>query len=305
MTLPVDLAPSDVPQIPLDPNDHTSYDLSKLVQTSILEAIDPEVLSHALAQPPFIPASGVLNIRDLGLTPAHNIRPNFLYRAGVLSHATRDGKAKLADPAQYNVKTIVDLRSAEERSNAPEVEIDGVENVWFPSTEEDESGHVRTKAMDYVNGKTGADGFVELYAAVLGTHWKSYKRVLELVRDRPDDGILFHCTAGKDRTGTLAAVLLSLVDTPSEAIASDYALTRVGIEPAREPLMKMIEDMAPKYGSVDAEELSLIGTSKYEVMIKFLDVLQERFGGARGYCKEKLGFSDEDMDKITNNLTRK
>jgi len=87
----------------------------------------------------------------------------------------------------------------------------------------------------YSSGKDEA--ITELYTQILDHGGLAFGTILRHVRDRPNEGCLFHCTAGKDRTGVIAAVLLKLIGATDTAIATDYALTRVGREPARKMVM--------------------------------------------------------------------
>lgn len=76
---------------------------------------------------------------------------------------------------------------------------------------------------------------------MLKTYKLSFKAVLSHVRDNPKQPFLFHCSAGKDRTGVLAAIILHLAGFGSEDIALDYARTRIGVEPAREAMMIIVQ----------------------------------------------------------------
>jgi protein tyrosine/serine phosphatase len=96
---------------------------------------------------------------------------------------------------------------------------------------------------------------MELYSQILDHAGPSYGSILRHIRDRPEDGCLFHCTAGKDRTGLIAAIILKvclssgisisiklnerhqLAGVDDANIAKDYALTRIGREPARAKIM--------------------------------------------------------------------
>ena len=96
--------------------------------------------------------------------------------------------------------------------------------------------------------------FMELYSQILDHGSSSFSAILRHVRDNPTQACLFHCTAGKDRTGIIAAILLKVSDdhlddfgsnivflqlagVQDDEIAYDYALSRVGREPAREMIM--------------------------------------------------------------------
>jgi len=83
----------------------------------------------------------------------------------------------------------------------------------------------------YASGKTEA--FMQLYAEILEAGGPAFAAILRHVRDSPNDAFIFHCTAGKDRTGIAAALLLLLAGIPSDTISTDYALTRIGRAPMR------------------------------------------------------------------------
>lgn len=89
-----------------------------------------------------------------------------------------------------------------------------------------------------------------MYSSLLDTHQPSLKAVLHHILEQPNKPFLFHCTAGKDRTGVVAAIILSLAGAPIEEIQRDYALSRVGIEPVREFLMTKVA----AFGKVDLSD---------------------------------------------------
>jgi hypothetical protein len=130
---------------------------------------------------------------------------------------------------------------------------EGVETIWIPSTSDSAGAGVPTgdeKAMkkakrvlmnikpaDFVE-KNGEVAFVKMYGNVLESHKEAFKAVFERLKDvQAEGGILFHCTAGKDRTGVLAALILGIVGASEDEIAEDYALTRIGVEPFRNHLV--------------------------------------------------------------------
>src|SRR5207245_1879248 len=63
------------------------------------------------------------------------------------------------------------------------------------------------------------------YTLMLGRFQQNVAAVLMAIARAPDGGVLFHCHAGKDRTGLVAALLLALAGTPDEIIAQDYHLS--------------------------------------------------------------------------------
>ena len=114
----------------------------------------------------------------------------------------------------------------------------------------------------------------------------------------------WHAVAGKDRTGVLAALILLLVETPQEAIVHDYLLTRVGVEPFRDAMLGPFL-RASGAASLENPGLRNICSVRAGAMPAFIAALDERFGGARAYLTGELGFSQEDLDTITDHLKAK
>jgi protein tyrosine/serine phosphatase len=77
-----------------------------------------------------------------------------------------------------------------------------------------------------------------MYRGLLKLYAPQYKVILEHLRDRPGEGILWHCTAGKDRAGLFAMLILSLAGADKEVVGFDYSLSRIGVEEGRPVLMK-------------------------------------------------------------------
>lgn len=98
----------------------------------------------------------------------------------------------------------------------------------------------------------------------------------------------------------LAAVLLALADAPKDVIAYDFALTRVGVEPAREMLLQMLK-MWNKEWTAETPGMAEFSSVKADFMLGTLEMMEEKYGGAEGYARG-LGFGDEDIAKIRNAL---
>ncbi|PPQ70449.1 hypothetical protein CVT26_013943 [Gymnopilus dilepis] len=251
-----------------------------------LDPLDPAYVQEVLSKPPFVSISGVINVRDLGNYPSttekHHITKPSLQRLGVTK--------------------VFDLRSDTEirKYNTPLPQIDGVEIIHIPVFQTaDYSPEMMAKRYQlYASGKTEA--FMELYSQILDHGGHAFGTVLRHIRDKPTEGCLFHCTAGKDRTGILAAIILKLAGVSDDDIAHDYALTRVGREPAREMIMARLSK-EPLFASNNEAALNMF-TCRHETMMAFLNHLEEKYGGAVEYLKHYVGFSEEEISRIKNNL---
>ncbi|KAF7355628.1 hypothetical protein MSAN_01480100 [Mycena sanguinolenta] len=277
-----------------------------------LEPLDPQFVQDQLSRLPFVTVAGVINIRDLGGLPSHLYpdlvtKPGYLYRSAELSGITEEGKRlhKFVElsphhalgKAQLNelgITQVFDLRSDTEiaKYNSPVPHIDGVQISHVPVFKiEDYSPEMMAKRYQlYASGKTEA--FMELYSQILDHGGPAFGTILRHVRDRPNEPCVFHCTAGKDRTG--------LAGVDNIAIAKDYALTRIGREPARAMIIERL-NKEPLFASNSEAALNMF-TCRDTTMLAFLDLLDEKYAGAEEYVRCFAGLSAEDIVTIRRNL---
>jgi len=165
----------------------------------------------------------LLNARDLGGYPtvdgAHT-RWRSLVRADDLSQLTAEGVRALAD---YGIETVLDLRWPEEAALHPSPVPSGLPQVRYQRISllthtEDEW---RLRSRDVVK---------ELWKCEVLEHVRvELHHVLSAIAAAPAGPLLFHCVAGKDRTGLIAALLLALADAEPQAIARDYAMSSANL----------------------------------------------------------------------------
>jgi len=269
-----------------------------------LEPLDPQFVQDQLSRHPFVAIAGVINVRDLGGLASHlypNLvtKPGYLYRSAELSGISDEGKIQFKE---LGISQVFDLRSDTEiaKYNTPGPAIEGVTISHVPVfRKEDYSPEMMAKRYQlYASGKTEA--FMELYSQILDHGGPSFGTILRHIRDRPTEPCLFHCTAGKDRTGVIAAILLKLAGVDHEVIAKDYALTRIGREPARAMIIERL-NKEPLFASNNEAALNMFSCRDI-TMSAFLDLLDEKYSGVEEYVKRFTGLSDEDIVTIRRNL---
>ena len=100
-------------------------------------------------------------------------------------------------------------------------------------------------------------------------------------------------------------MILRLSGSSYEAIANDYVLTRIGLEPARETLVGAIKMNLSDIQETSPEQMGLLElcSTKVTALAGVLENIETSYEeGVRGYVKKELGFSDEDVQKICSNL---
>lgn len=224
----------------------------------------------------WIELAGADNTRDLGgLAVAGGGRTRFgrLLRAGTLQDLTADDVRYLT--SELGVRTVVDLRLAEEAAREGSA-LSGNPAVRYFSLPLSSTGNVRSDIV--------ADGaemdIVGHYAALLEGSAANIVTAARLFADDMRTPAIFHCAAGKDRTGVLAAVVLDAVGVSREEIIADYALTGQRMKRISARLLRLAT-----YRDMQALSRGVKGaaTADEESMAAFLDELHGRYGSGAGY----------------------
>jgi protein-tyrosine phosphatase len=180
---------------------------------------------------------GLVNVRDLGGYPTCDgelTRTHSLVRADDLWQLTPQGFDALAS---YGIGTVIDLRWPEEAARNPNPVPQRLPQLRFLHvsllTHTEDEWRLRSR-----------DVAKELWkCTVLERVRQELRQVLAAIADAAPAGLLFHCVAGKDRTGLIAALLLALADVEPQAIASDYAQSGPNL---RETYLKRYADADPE-----------------------------------------------------------
>jgi protein tyrosine/serine phosphatase len=177
-----------------------------------------------------IPLEGAVNFRDLGgylTADGRRIRWRTLFRADGLSRLTPADRTVIR---QLGVATVIDLRTTYE-----------LERGRFP-VEEISVGFHHVPLLDTVPSPETFDmtpGMLATqYASIARDAAPQIARVLTIVAERHAHPVIVHCTAGKDRTGVLVAVLLSLLGVDDETVIHDYVLSAEAMEALRAKLVE-------------------------------------------------------------------
>jgi protein-tyrosine phosphatase len=247
---------------------------------------------------PVLARDGVFNVRDLGglvTSDGRTVRPRLVLRADSLQRCRATSAAGLA---AYGIRTVIDLRDVGERERAG-VFGDKLEGpVHLPDGTPVDVGVLHHPVLD----PTYEWEHPDLPRAELLAH--RYQEILESFHERfcgalveiadAEDGVAFHCTIGKDRTGLLAMLLLGLLGAPDEAIVEDYARSARAV-----PVQaNWLWSLGLPRGAVDDEDLAVgLWSARSVTMRRTLDWLRDTHGGPSGYLRE-VGLGADVVDAL-------
>ena len=249
----------------------------------------------------------LLNTRDLGgMTGAdgRKIRPGKLYRSGHLAFASENDLKKLSGLIELSV----DFRTAQECEEKPEPAMEGVVCCYNPIFEEQRAGVTRDE-----------DSFAEvlrtmMYEAEIARRHMSasyegfitnpycagqYERFVRMLLENHEKGVLWHCTAGKDRAGFGSVIVQELLGVSREDIREDYLLTNACLEPDTRRLKKMIIEQNP---NADPDIAGKAISYVFEAHIPYLDAayaaVERQFGSFDNYLAKALHITPDERSRL-------
>jgi protein-tyrosine phosphatase len=260
----------------------------------------------------WIELDGLVNLRDVGGMPTTDgdpIRPGQLLRSDNLQSLTSSDIDALRG---LNLTDVVDLRSDYEAENEgpgplvghPEVTIHQLSlfREWREGVGEDKPDErpevLPEKALPWVDLEPSVEldnRIASIYLTYLADRPDSVLEALRVI-SRAEGAALVHCAAGKDRTGTVVALALSLVGADREAVIADYAASSERVQQILDRLL------ATETYADNLRDRPLDSHMTHaETMRVLLDHLDAEYGGVRGLA-EKLGWTEEDQERLVAKL---
>jgi protein-tyrosine phosphatase len=222
-----------------------------------------------------IALEGAVNFRDLGGYAAGGdmrTRWRTLFRADGLGELT---EADLSVLRGLGIRTVIDLRSGSELERGRfDVDAHPVAFHHFPFIDE------LPDAQDF-DRRPGLLG--SQYLEIVADAGDQILAALEVLASPDALPAVFHCTAGKDRTGVLSAVVLSLLGVDEPTVVTDYALSGAAMQRLREKLIRKYPE-----GRETLENIDEVFSADPAQMELLLDHVRERYGSVGAYV-EGLG----------------
>lgn len=256
-----------------------------------------------------LPLEGGRNFRDLGGYPTEDgrqVKWGHVFRSGMMADLTAADYDYLST---LGVQTVCDFRANEERADEPTMwkagNIDYV--TWDYSTV---TGSEELMALFQDPNLTPAkvkNVMAEMYPGILEEHKHHYKVMFE----RMSEGqipLAFNCSAGKDRAGTAAALILSALGVPREDIVHDYSLSEVYVDyEAAFGAQNMTEDELENspYGflaKLPSEIRAPLLRSDPDYIRVTFDYMDEKYGGVDAFIRTELGVDDMELAAIRSKL---
>jgi protein tyrosine/serine phosphatase len=227
---------------------------------------------------------GCRNVRDLGGLPTAGggrIRPGALIRADSLQYLNPDGVEAVR---RAGVSRILDLRTPAESSTAPTPFAEDPLGVSVPVQDPaepsgDEHATIVDACIDMLDRRP------DLFAAAVAA-----------IVEAPPGAVVVHCHGGKDRTGMVVALALTVAGVPVEEIVADYALTRERLAGW------LAEQLAAEADESLHAAMIEFRDTRAGSLVAILDHLDRRYGGVEAYLRTG-GLTSAQLDALRARLT--
>ena len=240
---------------------------------------------------------GSRNLRDLGgyrTADGRQVRWGQLFRSGMLSRLTAAG---VADLRACGLRALCDLRTSAERESEPFPigEFAGLK-YWSRDYLTSFAELRETMRSGFATGEAAREGMIAGYRELPFEQAPAYRQVFAHLK-AGEVPVLFNCTAGKDRAGTAAALVLRALGVPREIVIEDYALTNEVLN-LRHVLSRQGGSLAAQPPEVGAA----VARADPAYLTAALDSIDARHGGIGGFLREVLDVSDREQAEIRDAL---
>jgi len=253
----------------------------------------PDKLENAQLARRVPPLQGGQNFRDMGGYTTDDGRTvcwGKLYRSGSMGRLTQTDYDTLAG---LGIRSVCDLRTREERETEPNAWAQAARISYWCRDYTLSLGELhRTLASELATLEDARAAMIATYHRLPFEQASAYREVFARLRSG-NIPLVFNCTVGKDRTGTLAALVLSALGVPRQTVIEDYGLTNRVLDRKRfeRPQIKIAADVAA--AALEAHP-SYISAA--------LDIMEERHGSIAGYLHDVLALDDGDLAHLRDML---
>lgn len=248
---------------------------------------------------------GVVNFRDLGgykTTDNHSVKWGKLYRSATLAHSSR---ADLLALQKLNLSTLIDFRSAAEKLEEPNVLPDpaGFRVVEIPTLDDGNKAMIGEVMQRIESGNF--DGFdpdhfmLEANIQFASKFTPQFKEFIHTILDAKGSPVVWHCSAGKDRTGFSSAILLRILGVPQSTVVSDYMMSKEYALAGRKSEIRMLRLFN---GDEAADILTIMmGVEESWLQAAFVEI-DRQWGNFDNYVHNGLQLSAEDVAQLKSTL---
>jgi protein-tyrosine phosphatase len=232
-----------------------------------------------------IALDGASNVRDLTwLLGTHPPKTGHVLRSANLDRLSSEGRRCFGE---LRIAVVIDLRGKIEAAEAPDLE--GTTRVHLPIEPNVIASLVAQQAASTLSAASAMQVMERTYRHYIVDHIPVFSAFLHHMLEANERPVLFHCTAGKDRTGVAAALLLTALDVPRAAIMEDYLLSN-----------RFFRRKGPNDADFLSDEVrEAVGRVRPSYLEAAFAAMTEGWGGPDEYLQKALGFGPRERAALS------
>lgn len=243
---------------------------------------------------------GSVNFRDLGgyyTTTKRQLKWRKLFRSGHLSNFTEKDRK---DFERLGISTICDFRTLKERSKEDTPKLEGVTIYPVPIIAgiEGDDRYLHKLFANTDKPEVILDAMLNILEELVKNARQNYRKLFEIIMSSDDGGVLLNCSAGKERTGIGAALLLLSLGVKRTSIEYDFMLSRKYF-PIEVEVQRVIEKYELDKNKVASKHLVLplleTRPSYIQVLFKYID---SHYGSVRKFFQTEMLMTEEEIIKL-------
>jgi protein-tyrosine phosphatase len=238
---------------------------------------------------------GAVNFRDIGgyaTTDGHHVKWNRVYRSAAINSLT---DADMQVVASKHIHTVVDLRGTGEAKAAPDRLLSGTDYILCPAGSENTMNMMRS-----LSGLNSGDSLMIGFYTTTDSFPFKYKPFFnKLMALNDSSALLYHCTAGKDRTGIGTALFLYALGVPKQTIMDDYLASNTYRSAENEKMVKMMVEKM----HINEKVASDMAAVKAIYLQATFDAIEKEYGSIDKFLQQELGIGPEQVVALRKKYT--
>lgn len=247
----------------------------------------------------------VYNFRAVGSiknAEGRSLKEGMFYRSG---HLHQLKKKSFDQIEKLGIKEIIDLRNSKEISEKPDQLPSEITYKKY-SAFEDEGDQLSQARKLVLKGKVNASDadkrMIDFYREYVTENPETIKAIITEILDSKEP-ILYHCTAGKDRTGIITALILTILKFDKEAIYNEYLLSNNFRKDLVEKRLRLANNLHFLYPKMDLQVLEKLSWVEKRYLDAAFGEIDKKYGSTDAYIQQVLGISDAKREEYIQKFT--
>lgn len=240
---------------------------------------------------------GAINFRDMGgykTQDGRTVKWGHIYRSAAINHLT---DADMQVLSARHIKTVIDFRGTKESAIAEDRLLPNTDYTLCPAGSEN-----TLDWMKYLANVRSGDSMMTSFYSQTNYFTERYKPFFKKLLQLPDSSaLLFHCTAGKDRTGIGAALLLYVLGVPYNTIVQDYEATNVY---RQQENAQMITGMVAQM-HISEQVAKDMASAKATYLQAAFDAINKQYGSVDAFMTKEIGLTPAQIKTLRDKYLQK